>query len=581
MLRSRSTGHMRSQFQAHIEADGRGVPVDEVLDEYKERKETLKLYGEEKISRREFIRRMGVAGISAATLLALGSCKSAKISPQVAPPPPATDERVVIIGAGMAGLNCALTLKGKGIIANIYEADHRLGGRIATHMPGPPPESGGDHHELGFARPTEHGASFISSEHRTIRKLAQAYGLPLAIVNGGALLEGEDMYVIDGQFYTPEEAGADWAIAWEGFRQDLRKAPWLPTYDTYTQRGYELDRINVREWFDPAHPHSNPILANNFGPDSRFAKLCYSSTIAEYGGNVEDMPALHLLYTLAWNPKSSLNPLPGTDEYYTIAGGLSQLVYAMAADIPDQIHRDNELRAITGDFMGPYTLEFSGGPNVVADRLVLTIPFNILRNLDIDQRILDGMRPEKRLALETLPMGTNGKVHIELAHRTWGPGYEREINGAMRTLNGSIYTDPDSVQLVWDDTAYYEEGPVVLLGFLGGDKGANIGVRGGAFGAANATEVSEFLNAVEFVFPGTLDAYNGTAMASNWSLNEWSGGAYVSYGLGGYTGYVGAIGLSEGNIFFAGEHCSTEYQGYMEGAAESAEAAALEIWRSV
>ena len=126
-----------------------------------------------------------------------------------------------------------------------------------------------------------------------------------------------------------------------------------------------------------------------------------------------------------------------------------------------------------------------------------------------------------------------------------------------------------------------KRGPVVLIGFLGGDKGASINVQDGAFGPADPTQISEFLKAVEFVFPGTADAYTGTAMASNWSRNKWSEGAYVYYGLGGYTGYVGAIDLSEGNIFFAGEHCAIESQGYMEGAAESGERAAREIWRSI
>ena len=69
------------------------------------------------------------------------------------------------------------------------------------------------------------------------------------------------------------------------------------------------------------------------------------------------------------------------------------------------------------------------------------------------------MRPEKAPCdLDTLPMGTNGKLHVELAQRTWGPGYERQSNGVTRTLNGAIYTDPNSIQLAWDDTAYFEEG---------------------------------------------------------------------------------------------------------------------------
>jgi monoamine oxidase len=39
----------------------------------------------------------------------------------------------------------------------------------------------------------------------------------------------------------------------------------------------------------------------------------------------------------------------------------------------------------------------------------------------------------------------------------------------------------------------------------------------------------------------------------------------------------GVEGERVGNLFFAGEHCSLDYQGYMEGGCETGEAAALEI----
>ncbi len=568
MARSRATNRMRRLFQAHLEADTRGVPVDEVLGELKEQAEIQRLYAQKAISRREFLRRMGMAGATVAAVAA--GTKPAFTQGG------GSDTRVVIIGAGVAGLRCAHWLAQHGVVADIYEADHRIGGRIATHETTPPPGSRSPHHKIQFALPTEHGGSFISTEHTAIRNLTNSLGLSLDVINGGGLLDGEELYLIDGEFYTEEEANADWQVTWQAFKDELQAAPWPQTFENHTQRGIELDNISTPQWFDPKSPYSNPILAE-FGPDSRFAKLCYSDVVVEYGGDHDVQPALNLLYLLAWNPRNSLQPLPGTDEYYTISGGISQLVHRMVAQLPGEIHVDTALEAITGDFEGPYTCHFSKGPSVVADKLVFALPFRILRELDIDPRIWNGFRPEKQFAISQLPMGTNAKIHVELSHRTWGPGYEREINGQQRLLNGIAYSDVNDFQCVWDDSVNYESGPVVLLQYLGGTKGANLSGRGCEFGEPKKEDVTSFLARMEDVFPGTTAAYTGTSMMSFWAASPWHKGAYSYWGIGGYTSYAGAEGLQEGNIHFAGEHTSVEYQGYMEGAIRSGKRAAREI----
>ncbi len=355
----------------------------------------------------------------------------------------------------------------------------------------------------------------------------------------------------------------------------MQDAPWPQRFDDYTQRGEELDNMSAPEWFD-----SNPILAE-FGPDSRFAKLCYSDLIVEYGGDHDAQPALNLLYLLAWNPRNSLEPLPGTDENYTIAGGISQLVYRLAAELPGQIQTGTALEGITGQSGGPYTCHFSKGSPVVADKLVLTLPFRILRELDIDSQIWDDFRPEKRLAISQMPMGTNAKIHLELSHRTWGPGYEREINGQQRLLNGVAYSDPNDFQCVWDDSVNYESGPIVLLQYLGGSQGANLDAGGCEFGKPKKQHVDNLLARMETVFPGTTEAYTGTSMMSFWAASPWQKGAYAYWGIGGYTSYVGAAELQEGNVHFAGEHTSVEYQGFMEGAIRSGKRAAEEILRDI
>ena len=80
----------------------------------------------------------------------------------------ATSARVVVVGAGLAGLTCAYRLKRSGIIATVYEANTRLGGRCWTRR--------GDFAQGQIA---EHGGELIDQGHTTIRHLAQELGLPL------------------------------------------------------------------------------------------------------------------------------------------------------------------------------------------------------------------------------------------------------------------------------------------------------------------------------------------------------------------------------------------------------------------
>ena len=481
-----------------------------------------------------------------------------------------TEARVVIIGAGLAGLRCADILAKHGIAADIYEADTRIGGRVfsdSTSFDG---------------LVTERGGGFISTEHNNMRNLARRLNLNLEVVNGGALPDGEEIYQIDGGIYTFDEANDDWRVAWKAFKEDLQDAPFPMTFDSFTARGQELDSITTPEWFDPSSPFSHPILAD-FGPDSRIAKLCYSSVQAEYGPDADLQPALNLLYILGFNNKNSIAPLPGTNEIYHIEGGNDLLAHALAEDLPGTLHSGKPLEAIStqsGDPLGPYVCTFADGSSAVADKLVLTLPFQILRQLDIAPEILGNLSPQKRQAIEQLELGPIGKVHLELSQRTWGPDNPVVIGGEERILDGLAYSDPDGFQLVWDDSVPLETGPVVRMHYLSGTQGSNL--KGNdPFGTANPADVNRLLGQVEPIFPGSSAAFTGRAVQSSWIDHPWAGGALTTYGLGQYSAFVGAIGTPELNLHFAGEHTSVEFVGYMEGAVETGERAGIEVFQSV
>ena len=67
------------------------------------------------------------------------------------------------------------------------------------------------------------------------------------------------------------------------------------------------------------------------------------------------------------------------------------------------------------------------------------------------------------------------------------------------------------------------------------------------------------------VFPGLQ--WNGKATQSIWHKNPHAKHGYAYYKVGQYTAFGGYEGARQGGVLFAGDHCSQDFQGFMEGAA--------------
>jgi monoamine oxidase len=106
-------------------------------------------------TRRRFLKTSGAAALTLAGSGLLASCARMKGAP-----------RIAVIGAGLAGLNAAYTLKKAGLRADVYEASKRVGGRIysVTDVVAP-----------GLV--TELGASFINPDHEDMFSLMEEFGL--------------------------------------------------------------------------------------------------------------------------------------------------------------------------------------------------------------------------------------------------------------------------------------------------------------------------------------------------------------------------------------------------------------------
>jgi monoamine oxidase len=212
---------------------------------------------------------------------------------------------------------------------------------------------------------------------------------------------------------------------------------------------------------------------------------------------------------------------------------------------------------------------------VTADQVILTTPFPVLRTLDCSRA---GFDARKQTAIAQLGAGRNAKLQLQFATRVWN------ASGPWGVSTGDSYTDL-GYQNTWDATRA-QPGPAgIIVNYTGGDVA-------GAFTPstpyANATDSQQvakyakaFLKQLENVFPGITSAWTGKASLSTPFRDPNLLCSYSYWRVGQYTSFSGYEGVAQGPIHFAGEHCSRDFQGYMEGGAREGARAALEVFHAL
>jgi monoamine oxidase len=476
-------------------------------------------------SRRDFMRRAGVAA-------AVSASPFAHAAKATGPAP-----RIAVIGSGLAGLSCAYRLKQAGVHAEVFEANTRIGGRCWTNRG-----------TFQAGQIAEHGGELIDQSHTRIRQLAQELRLPLRNVLAAEQNGTEPFFFFDGSHYSHQQATRDMKQIWQAVHRDLVQASYPTVYNSYTQRGWELDQMSIAEWINTTVPG---------GLQSRLGQLLDTAYNIEYGAETSVQSALNLIYLLGYSGQGQLRLFGPSNEKYHITGGNDQLITGMAAAVQNQIHTGATLTSVRLNGNGTYDLGFNGSATVTVDKVVLALPFSILRNsVDLSQA---GFSVLKMTAINELQMGTNTKLNMQFNRRRW-----RELGG-----NGDSYSD-QGYQVTWEVSRDQAGTPGILVNYTGGNVGASY--TGSATQLAN-----QFLQQVEPVMPGLTSTWNGLATVDYWPGNVFTRGSYSYWQVGQYTRFAGVEGEQEGNAHFCGEHTSIDAQGYLEGAVETGERVASEI----
>jgi monoamine oxidase len=489
--------------------------------------------------RRGMTRREVIAG---GTGLALAAALSGPLPRALA----ASSPRIVVVGAGLAGLSCAYQLKQAGVRAEVYEASDRVGGRCWTRR--------GDFLEGQIA---EHGGELIDQGHTEIRQLAQSLGLSLDNLLAAQLNGTEDFFYFGGQRYSFEQATDDLKGIWQQIHKDVSAASYPTQYNNFTPRGYVLDHMSIIDYINEVVPDG--ILS----PLGQLLDIAYN---IEYGAESSVQSSLNLLYLLAYSGQGQLRIFGPSNEKYHVRGGNDQIPTRLAGALQGQIHLGMPMTSIRRNSDGTYRLGFSNGLTVPADRVVLALPFSILRTLDYNRA---GFSKLKKTAIEELEMGTNSKLHVQFDERHW---YTLGNNG--NTIADTGY------QNTWEVTRAQPGTAGILVDYTGGKVGNSFGPDFDPGIAVANARAQQFLTQIEPVLPGIsshYDPFHPHATIDYWPAYPWTKGSYSYWKVGQYTEFSGIEGVQEGAVHFCGEHTSVDFQGYLNGAVETGYRAASEV----
>jgi monoamine oxidase len=523
------------------EASARGISVEEV-----------RRLRRAEISRRDFLKG---AGAVAAGLTLSGTLAGRALTAHAASTP-----RIAIIGGGISGLNAALTLQDAGYASTIYEASSRLGGRMHS-----------DTTSWANGQTSEWCGELIDTQHKTILHLAQRFGLQTVDLLQAEPSGSQDTYFFFNHYYLEKTADSDFAQVHNVLQGQIQDAPFPTLYNSYTPTGYQLDHLSLYDWIEQYVTG---------GHSSNMGQLLDVAYNEEYGRETNEQSSLNLVYLLGFQASPGNFSIFGkSDERFHIVGGNQQLPTAIANSLPaGSINLNWQMTAIVNNSDGSSTLTFStpnGTQTATFDRVILTIPFSVLRTLDYSKANFDSL---KQTAITQLGYGTNSKLQLQFNTRFWNG------TGAWPGVStGNIYTDV-GFQNTWDVTRGQPGTTGIIVDYTGGNVGASYQPNG-PYSYSSDPLVQQyarnFLKQLEEVWPGATAQYNGIATLSHPQIDPNLLGSYSCWLVGQYTlfsGYEKARqGLNGKKIHFAGEHCSINFQGFMEGGAEEGARAANEI----
>ncbi|HEY3131358.1 MAG TPA: flavin monoamine oxidase family protein [Acidobacteriota bacterium] len=483
----------------------------------------------QRVSRRDFLR-FGAMSAGALPFSLAPDRESSRAAAQAGGPA----KRVIVLGAGLAGLSASYELIRLGHQIIVLEARMRPGGRVYTLRE---PFSDGLH--------VEAGARFVPGYHDFTVKYVKEFNLRLIPVD---FQSRQIVYFLNGKRIIPKPG--DSIVEFTEEEKALgRRGRWEKYIGSVLG---EIGDPTAPNWPAPSLQQYDQITFSDFlrsrGASPGFVTLTKLGLLQAWGDGIDSYSALSALR------ESALEKVEQTSQ--TIDGGVDLLPKAFAARLKDNIRYGAPVVRIEHNNRGVRVKFLAGGgvQSLEADRVICTIPFSVLGRVEIDPPFSQA----KQRAIRELPYTSVARVYLQFRRRFWTDanlaGFALTDLPIMRCLNATIE----------------QPGPRgILESYMSGPSARLV------TGVAESERLKFTLEHLEKVFPGAREHIEGGA-SKCWDDDEWSRGDYNWFRPGQMISLFPHIARPEGRVHFAGDHASP-WPGWMQGALQSGNRAAREV----
>lgn len=508
------------------------------------------------ITRRDFLYRAAAVG-GTGLLLNTMSAWGMGIASTVSGPPQLSGsgkgKKVLILGAGLAGMTAAFELGKLGYQCQILEARAFAGGRCQTARKGVTlQELGGEAQTCQFdeGHYINHGPWRIPLHHQSTLHYTRLFEVPLEVMvndNDHAFVYLENGGPLSQQRLRPAQIKADM----RGHVAEL-----LAKSVRGKQLDAELTADDQRLLLDYL-AHEGQLA----GSDLRYKGRSGRGYTVNPGAGVVPGPGTQsdplgfkeLLASKVGNVYSAVQDFPMQNTMFQPVGGMDQIAKAFEKRVGKNIRYRAEVQTIRQNDKGVTVTwkDTASGKlaSASADYCLCALPLSVLRNIDTD------FSDKFKQAVKAVAYAPVGKIGLQMKRRFWEE--EDHIYG------GHVLTDIKGINTISLPSSGWQKKKGVLLGYYHYQAAA---IEVSAMTPAERTEFA--LAAGEKIFPAYRESFESSFSVA-WHR--------VQYNLGGWAEWTDKsraqayplLVEGEGRVLLAGEHLSY-LTGWQAGAIESA-----------